>query len=881
MTRDPFDQAVKAVRDEEVADETVEAARGRVWQALSAEVRAPAAAPAEANGGDEGPIRGCADVRALFPRYRNHALGEARELLVQDHLRGCAECRRVLAGRTARILSWRQPDVGRRTSPITRWAVAASLVVVAGGLTFLFRGAFTTAPAGPRATLESADGAVYLIGDEAQHRVERGAEMHERQWLRTPRGTRAVVRLRDDSRVEMREHTELSVSMNRKDLTVHLERGSILVRAAKRREGHLQVVTDDATVSVTGTVFSVNRGLKGTRISVLEGSVWVRPDGERDDQALTAGQQLTTSRRIQAVPIREEIAWSPALEQHAALLADVSAQGGKLETVQMPGLRYQSRLLDTIPAGAVVFAALPNFGATLGQVHALFQERLQGSPALQKWWRESGGNELGGANLPRLVRELQALSEHIGDEVVVALAPAGEKGDDLRPLIVAQVRRPGLRQVLEGKLAAAGAAEGVRIVDERGLAAETPGVLRDGALVLVTDTLVAVGPDAGALRAALARGSRFAATTFGRRVADAYRDGVGVLFAADLEAIARRAAADTTDVDAPGLLRELGADNARYLVVEQETSGDTTQNRAAVSFAGPRQGVASWLAAPAPMGSLDFVTDRASFAAAFVVKEPTAVLDDLVRVATVISARAPEELRAFEQRLGLELRAEIAAPLGNDVAVAIDGPLLPVPSWKLVVEVHQPDRLVAALEKLAAEVNRQLAAQPRAPGEPPRELRLERRRSRGRDTFALTLPGAPTAFHWMFVDGYMIAGPSEDLLHRAVRARQNGRYLRNTERFWSLIPSDRHPNFSAVVYHDLGQAGAVVGDILSGTTVLGTEERAALEQITAGARPGMVCVYGEESEIQVASAGGFFGLGLDHVVGSAGLADLLRRQQGK
>jgi hypothetical protein len=239
----------------------------------------------------------------------------------------------------------------------------------------------------------------------------------------------------------------------------------------------------------------------------------------------------------------------------------------------------------------------------------------------------------------------------------------------------------------------------------------------------------------------------------------------------------------------------------------------------------------------------------------------------------------PAQLQAFEQRLGVGLRAEVAAPLGNDVALAIDGPLLPIPSWKLVLEVHQPDRLVSALEKLVAEFNRQLKANVPGPGQQPnQELRLERRQSRGQDGFRLTVPDAGAAVHGLFADGYLVVGPTEDLLHRALRVRKDGGHLRNARRFRNLIPSDRHPNFSAVVYHDLGQAGALVGDWLSGTRALRPEQREALERLTAAARPSLVYVYGEESEIQVASAGGFFGLGLDHFVGSAGLADLLRHQ---
>jgi hypothetical protein len=88
----------------------------------------------------------------------------------------------------------------------------------------------------------------------------------EREWVRTPRDSRATLRLRDGSRVEMKPHTEVGVSMNRQDVKVHLERGSIIVHAAERQRGHLIVATEDARVVVTGTVFSVNRGTVATEL---------------------------------------------------------------------------------------------------------------------------------------------------------------------------------------------------------------------------------------------------------------------------------------------------------------------------------------------------------------------------------------------------------------------------------------------------------------------------------------------------------------------------------------------------------------------------------------------------------------------------------------
>ncbi|HEY0713249.1 MAG TPA: hypothetical protein VGF45_11290, partial [Polyangia bacterium] len=329
--------------------------------------------------------------------------------------------------------------------------------------------------------------------------------------------------------------------------------------------------------------------------------------------------------------------------------------------------------------------------------------------------------------------------------------------------------------------------------------------------------------------------------------------------------------------------QQLGASAARYLVVEQEHLENPTQNRATVSFAGPRTGVASWLAAPAPMGALDFVTPNASFAAAFVVKEPALVLDDLFRLIETVDPRLRAELAQLESRTGVQLRADLAATLGNDLVAAIDGPLLPLPSWKLVMEVHDPLRLASSLERLVGELNRAKAnsndGRPRLTWErKPTASAIKSAAVTASDTFTLRAVGTPFEAHLLFVDGYLVVAGNESMLQRATRARQDGQMLRGSFRFRQLLPPDREANFSAVVYHNLGEAASAVSGWLGGSGALEAEQKAGLDRLVRDAKPGLFYVYGGSQDIQVASTGGFFGVTLDHVLGSAGLTDLLSRQ---
>src|ERR1043166_7153997 len=209
-----------------------------------------------------------------------------------------------------------------------------------------------------RARVESLNGVLSRVGYNGDQPLKVGDEIVEGERARTAGGAHATLRLRDGSLVEMNERAEFGVAMGRKDTTIQLARGNIIVQAAKRSSGHLYVDAQDCRVSVTGTVFSVNAGMKGSRVSVIEGEVRVAEAGT--EKVLHPGDQLTTNASLATVPVKQEIAWSQNLDKHLALLAEFAHLSNKLQTVQLPGLRYKSTVLGTLPANTVVFAGIPN-----------------------------------------------------------------------------------------------------------------------------------------------------------------------------------------------------------------------------------------------------------------------------------------------------------------------------------------------------------------------------------------------------------------------------------------------------------------------------------------------------------------------------------------
>ncbi len=151
--------------------------------------------------------------------------------------------------------------------------------------------------------------------------------------VRSNGGAGAVLALLDGSRVEMCSNSELAVERAPDGLRIRLDRGGIIVNAAKQRTGHLYVQTKDMTVSVVGTVFLVNAGEDGSRVAVIEGEVRVQ-QGVTGTK-LTPGEQIATGQMVQSPPVKEAIAWS---RNAAALIR----------------LLQQSAVVPASPAPAVV-----------------------------------------------------------------------------------------------------------------------------------------------------------------------------------------------------------------------------------------------------------------------------------------------------------------------------------------------------------------------------------------------------------------------------------------------------------------------------------------------------------------------------------------------
>ena len=858
-----LDKVTAEIRNEQVDPAAVSAAADRVWARVSA-----AAGETEFQLPAVEKIEGCRDFQSLIPAYLAGKLSEARSLLLVDHTHECIPCRKAMnAARAKRSVVFK--PAARKSSyslqpVIMRWGIAAALVIGLGLLAVPFVQRFW--PYGNfEATVQAAEGQVYQIADTRTAAVTNGAKLQQGEKVRTAKDGHAVVRLGDGSLIEMKDRSELYLTKTGKGTTIHLDRGSIVVEAARQKEGQLFVESGDSLVSVTGTTFSVNNGTKGSRISVIEGQVNLNHGGS--DRVLRPGEQATTNPSISLIPVKDEVAWSHNADRYAAVLNGLATLNGDLKKVQQPGVRNSTHLLDLMPENTVVYAALPNLADSIVQSQRVIQERMSQNPALRQWWeKEQSGR---GQNMDQVVETIREFGSYLGDEIAVSVS-MDDQGKPGEPLVLAELKNSqGFRQFLEQQIAKYSSDKKghpeIRFIENPATAVPPSEGKREDLYVWIQDNLFVASPELQQLQrvsTALSNGnvSSFTATPFRNRIAQVYQEGVGLVVAADLEKVVASTKAERSkNADAArqeSALNQLGLLSVKYFVLDQKDSGGKTHTQASLSFNDAQRGIPSWLATPGPMGSLDYISPDANVVAGFVVKNPVSLVDDLLGVLETVSPELRKQLDKQQTERGLNIRNDIAAPLGGEFAFAIDGPLLPTPSWKLVFEVNDPAHLQQTLEHVVSEVNKEAARFNKG------SLAWEKADVGGRTYY--TLRSSDFGFlevDYTYANGYLIVCPSRALVEKSLTARDNGLSLLRSPQFTAGLPADGNANFSAVFYHNI--AGLVPAGLAKTAENLRGGPQEAMKAIASQMKPTLAYAYAQGDTITFAAntEGGPFGLG--------------------
>jgi hypothetical protein len=797
MSEDRLDRALQEMNDEDVDSGTLEGARARVWEKVT-----------NADGAT------CAEFREDFRAYLAKELGGSRATLVQDHLSRCPGCRARLADMKGERSVIAMPR--RSSSRFVQWGALAAAAAVLFGIVFVGRDAIDTmlGPGGARATVASANGGVYRLAGvsaeapsaKAEGSLEAGAAIGERESIRTGPGARAVLRLTDGSMVDVNERTELFVTAAWSGQAIHLQRGDIIVKAAKQRRGRLQVLTRDSIASVKGTVFAVSAGMGGSVVSVVEGSVAVN---QPHKQALLSPGEQAASIPALASTVAAAVSWSPDAESYLELLR--SFVKIERELANFPAeLRTNSTLLPYLPAGTIVYGAVPNPGVTIGRVLALAEEQSAQNAAFGAWWNSETGQQL-----RQLVDRVQSVNPLLGDEIgfFASIAPGHP---DPVPMVMARVK-PGKRAELASALE--------KLFAE---AHEAPGSYS------VSDDLVVVSASPSNLSWALAHLGQGAGSPFAAAISERYRRGVGWLIAVDAPPIVKEAAGD----DAPPV-EFAGMLGMKYVFLEQRAPAGAEENEVTLAFQGARTGMGSWLADAGSGGAAEYLPADALLAGYVSTREPLQLFEELTPQLTKLDPDFARGLASVDEKLGAGFVQNLTAALGTESALALTGFSASGPAWVMVTVANNPPVIDSSLRKLVDAFNAELG-----PDEQSKRIVFGQESAGGRTWSTMKPGGLPLGIIWTYDQGYMVAASDRGVGERAIATRNGGSPLVWSPAFLGQLPSSAGLHPSAFGW--LNAKGAL-------GMLAALSPNPALGELLAGSDPVLVVFDGTPEQIRAAS----------------------------
>lgn len=778
------------------------------------------------------------DYESLIPDYLAGRLNDAKRLLFEDEVRASIPLRRALAAARgegggdqapiARSTADPRPKPGSgRTDRRWVYAIAAAVAVAVGAALIL---PILDEPAVRLARVDTVEGlSLRKVGDQWIPLIQ-GDWIADGQRLATKQNGTAMLEFEDGSRVEVAPRSLLLLTGGRGGNRLRVDHGDVIVQVAPQGDRTFDIATDDLVVEVVGTTLGVSHGTKGSRVAVIEGEVEVSHGGKTT--SLQAGDQYGT-RKTTATVLEETVGWSREAERYVEILQAYADLQRDIEAVLTTDRRHSTRLLDLVPADTSVYVAVPNAPATIAEAHAAvqaFQDRL---PSNRFPTNESS------AMVKEMVGWLGEVGDHLGPETVLALH--WDDADSPVLLLLAEARE-GLRDVIADKLrevaqSIGGEEIGVEIVD-------APEEAQKGRLAIwLTDGLFAAtaSPETLVELQATLRGAsnRFREGELYARLAEVYERGAEYVAGADLTRLG-------LDEFANPLLDFRGAQTA---IAEHRLDEELALAALEVRFDNDNADRVPLLDQPGPMGALKFFSPDATLAGAL-------VLPDSKKLKAVFDAWLADVRPAYaEQPAASEFIEGLVDIVGGEVAVALDGPLLPRPSWKAVVEVYDQAKLQTMVETSAGLL--QLAF-----GDEEWGVEVVEGTTPSESVYRLVAGGV--ALHYAFIDGYLVLAGNRAVLDRARRTYESGVTLLDARRFQKLLPLDSYLDFSAVTYARLDDSLALplLDFAIRGSDGPQGQLLNGLREILAGAA--MFGAYNEPDRIRLVLRGSnitpFYGL---------------------
>ena len=851
-----LDAAVDLIRADRPSETDITNAAERVHAMIMGQNDLPASGAVQWNSID--------DYIAAIPNYLAKRLTPAQNTLFEEESRQSIPLRRALNAAREKPVAANENSRLPKT-PLLRW-LASAAAVAAIAISFIL--IMPDLPAFNQTRIfqvAEVNGTLYQITNGRLETLVPGTWIDGRQSVRTGKNTTAILLLDDGSRVEVGGRSELNVIRRWSGNRINVDRGRIIVAASAQGSGTLDVATHELTVSVTGTIFEVGHGAMGSHVAVIEGEVQVYQRGEHT--SLLPGEQMNSRTGRSIIRFDDEIAWSGNADKYLKMLKEVSALQKDINAVMETTPRYSTRLLNLAPEKTVLYIAVPNAPEKIAEIYDLMRSRLQQSPGLAEVWSNVEVEDQD-HHIDKVMTWLRNVGEHLGDETVatVSLQVTPDGKYQAVPVILSEVDATAFASTFETQIqqlheASAGDQDKFKISLINNPSDAVEGQL---SIWLHEDLLVASISPAAIIevQTILEEGtSAFIDSGFFELLQGSYDQGAEFLGAVDLARIMSLRNFSHAELDVFGL------SNARYLTAERRQQGELTSVVIELLFDGETKGMMSWLEAPGPMGSLEFFSADATIAAALVVKDPATIVVEMQQMIGKLKHRnhadaGPDDELDVRLKIDLELAVQIIENLGGEVAFGLDGPVLPTPAWKVVIEVYDELAMQQSIERAIRQLNEstndraaQFSAEVTAADIEPyigyQISLLAKPDPVPNNPAQAVLP--TVTFNYAYVDGYLVAAPNRALVDQAISHYQAGTGLLTDAEFRSLLPQDGYLDFSAVAFNRIGE---LLADMLEHVpNALSTEQLQAVTALSKESGPSMYSVYGNPGSIRFVQNG--------------------------
>jgi ferric-dicitrate binding protein FerR (iron transport regulator) len=744
MSDDRLEKALEAIKNEEPEPNQLADARARVWTQL----QTPS-------------LTVCAEFQSEIRDYLDGKLGDQRRLLMEDHLSRCSSCRTRMAEEKGERKP--TPIQSRRRVRLPKWSAWAAAAALLISILYIGRNSIyeVLTQNSPRATVVSADGGLYLVPNGL---LKPGATISEGQVVRTGPGAKARLRLSDGSQMDMNEGTELFLHAALSEKTINLQRGDVIVHAAKPRLSRLHVQTRDSIATVKGTIFAVSSGIAGTVVSVVEGSVAVNQAGS--EVLLSPGEQAASNPALTS-SVQRAVSWSPDAGSYVSILASLAHVQNEMAGLPTPSLSARSRLLQYIPTNTVLYGAIPNLGGAVNKAASLLEQQSAENPAFNQWWNSSASQ-----GLKKLIASMQALMPLFGNEIVYGVSKDSSMPGGGVPLLFAEVQ-PGKQAELTAKLEEFRANMGANPFQYN----------LNGSFLAISDTQLHLQW----LMNNLGQGS---STPFTDEIAARYQAGASNLLGIDV---------GTLVASSPNPASQLiGVQQMKYVFFEQRTIQGVEENGITLAFNGQRTGIGSFLASSGSGGAAEYISRDAIAAFYAATREPQQMLEEMEALFTRLDPTFQNNLALTEAKLGISLSNDYARAVGAESAFALEGLSVSGPVWSLAALVHDSSLLDNTIQRLIDFINAERARTGKTG-----RVAIQAENVNGYAWKTIKFPESRFTIVWTYDLGYIIAGSDRGAATRALATRNGGSPLIYSSAFQQQMPISAGLHPSGFLWLDL------------------------------------------------------------------------------